>query len=100
MLKDIVSVIALENYSIKLRFEDGVEGVVNVADLVEFSGVFSPLKDANFFAQVRVNPELGTICWPNDADLDPDVLYSTITGQPLPEFGMTIETPSLSDSTI
>lgn len=36
------------------------------------------------YEEVGLNPELGTICWPNEADLDPDVLYSMVTGEPLP----------------
>jgi hypothetical protein len=38
------------------------------------SGVFEPLRGPSFFAQAKVNEELGTVCWPNDADLDSDVL--------------------------
>jgi hypothetical protein len=48
--------------------------------MVQFTGVFEPLHDQAFFAQARVHPELGTVCWPNDADLDSDVLYSKVTG--------------------
>ncbi len=81
MLKDITEVQPLENYHLRLRYEDGVEGVVDIAGLIRFTGVFAPLKDLEYFAQVRVNPELGTICWPNDADLDPDVRYARITGE-------------------
>jgi len=83
MLKDIVEVQPLENHRLRLRFEDGVEGVVDITGMIRFTGVFAPLKDLAFFAQVRVNPDLGTICWPNDADIDPDVLYSRITGEPI-----------------
>lgn len=43
-------------------------------------GVFLPFEDPAFFAQVRVDPELGTIVWPNDVDLDPDVLYDRAHG--------------------
>ncbi len=84
MLKDIIEVKPLPDYLVYLRFEDGVEGKVNIAELIEFRGVFSPLSDPSYFAKVRVNPELGTIYWPNDADLDPDVLYSIVAAEPLP----------------
>ena len=39
--------------------------------------------DPEYFARVRVNPDLGTICWPNDADWDPLVLYSLLTRRPI-----------------
>ena len=81
MLKDVVFAEALDGYKLRLRFEDGVEGVVDVASLCPFDGVFRPLKDREHFAQVRVDPELGTVCWPSGADLDPDVLYSIVTGE-------------------
>jgi hypothetical protein len=35
---------------------------------------------------VTVTPDVGTICWPNGADLDPDVLYALVTGESLPSF--------------
>jgi hypothetical protein len=37
-----------------------------------------PLKDPAYFSQVKVDPELGTVSWPNGADLDPDVLYGRL----------------------
>ena len=86
MLKDIVAVQPLEHYRLHLRFEDGAEGVVDVRQLVRFSGVFSLLSDPKEFASVQVNPELGTIFWPCGADLDPDVLYALVTGQPIPNY--------------
>jgi hypothetical protein len=64
----------------------GTEGVIDVAQLVEFTGVFEPLRNAEFFARVMVNPELGTVCWPNGADLDSEVLYSKIVGVSIPEY--------------
>jgi hypothetical protein len=68
---------------LRIWFEDGVEGIVDVASLVTFTGVFAPLEDRAYLSQVRVHPDLGTICWPNGADLDPDVLYAAITGEPI-----------------
>ncbi|HLF74351.1 MAG TPA: DUF2442 domain-containing protein [Anaerolineales bacterium] len=43
-----------------------------------------PLNVETFFAKVDVDSEWGTIFWPNGADLDPDVLYSMVTGEEIP----------------
>ena len=86
MLTDITDVRPLDDYRLDLRFEDGVRGSVDVAKLVRFEGVFAPLKSLDEFQRVRVNPELGTVYWPCGADLDPDVLYSLVTGKPIPSF--------------
>lgn len=94
-LKDITAVQVLADHRLRLRFEDGAEGEIDVAQLIDFRGVFALLQDRAYFAQVRVNAETGTIEWPNEADLDPDVLYAVVTRQPLPTF----QTVSLAAST-
>ena len=71
----------LDNYRLRLRFGDGIEGVVDLSSTLSFRGVFEPLRDPSFFRQVRVDPELGTVIWPNGAGLDPNVLYANVTGQ-------------------
>lgn len=81
MLKDIVKATALKDFHLSLEFEDGAKGEVDIRKLVRFTGVFEPLKDESVFAKVAVNPEWGTVFWPSGADLDPDVLYSLITGE-------------------
>ena len=86
MLKDIVAVRHLEGYKLYLKFEDEMEGVVDVSQLINFTGIFAPLKDISYFTQVQLNPELGTIFWPNEADLDPDVLYGIIVGKDMYEY--------------
>ena len=83
MLRDVVEVRPLGGYRLHLRFEDGVEGDLDLAKAIEFKGIFAPLRDEKEFAKVRLHPELGTIVWPNGADLDPDVLYSLVTGRPI-----------------
>lgn len=83
MLKDIVEVRPLGGYRLYLRFEDGVAGELDFSGRLRFDGVFAPLRDPAFFGQVRIIPELGTIGWPNGADLDPDVLYSELSGIPI-----------------
>ena len=85
MLKDIVKVKPLKGFRVQLEFEDGANGEIDIRKLIKFRGVFEPLKDESFFAKVDINPEWGTIFWPNGADLDPDVLYSMVTGEKIPE---------------
>jgi len=83
MLSDVVKVEPRGGYRIWLQFQDGVEGEVDLGPLLTFQRVFAPLRDPVYFARVRVNPELGTICWPNGSDWDPLVLYSLVTGRPI-----------------
>ena len=85
MLQDVVEVRVLGGHRLYVRFEDGVEGNVDLADLIAFEGVFAPLRDDTRFAEVRINSELGTICWPGGADLDPDVLYARVKGESIPD---------------
>ncbi len=86
MLRDVVSVQALPEFRLRARFDDGTEGIVDVGQMVEFTGVFEPLRAPEFFAKVSVNVELGTVCWPNNADLDSEVLYAKVDGIPMPEY--------------
>lgn len=81
MLQDIIAVSPLSDYQLQLTFEDGVRGTIDVAHLIQFDGVFAPLRDPNFFQQVAISPDLGTIVWPNGADLDPVVLYTAVQAQ-------------------
>ena len=72
----------LAGYRIELTFSDGVRGAVDLAPrIVARGGVFGPLEDPEFFRQVSVDRELGTIVWPNGADICPDLLYRWATGE-------------------
>ena len=82
-MHDVTSVEPLEGYRLRVTFDDGVEGTVEVAKLTGLTGVFESLRDPIVFKSVRVHCELGTVHWANGADLDPDVLYSNVTGKPI-----------------
>jgi hypothetical protein len=86
LLRDVISVEARGGHSIHVRFDDGVEGEVDLRAYVEFRGVFAPLADPSYVARAIVDPELGTVVWPNGADLDPLVLYCHVRGVPVPSF--------------
>ena len=83
MLKDIVEASVVDEYRVYLRFEDGVEGEVDLAEMIEFTGVFARIRDKSEFAKLRIDPQTGTIVWPSGADLDPDVLYAAVSGRPI-----------------
>ena len=81
----VADVRVLDGYAIELTFSDGVRGTVDLAKrIVGRGGVFGPLEAPQFFRQVAVNRELGTIVWPNGADFCPDMLYRWATGEAVP----------------
>jgi len=82
-MHEIIKVEPLEKYQLRVTFDDGVEGVIDVADLTDLKGVFAPLRNPLKFREVRVHHELGTVYWPNGADLDPDAVYALVTGRPI-----------------
>ena len=83
MLRDVVEVRPLEGHRVFLRFDDGVQGELDLEPLLStFDGVFEPLREPARFREVFVD-DGGTIAWPNGADLAPEILYSMISGHPL-----------------
>jgi hypothetical protein len=67
----------LHDYVIHVRFNDGAEGDVDLADELE-GEVFGSLKDLETFKSFRVDPELETVVWENGADLAPEFLYENM----------------------
>jgi Protein of unknown function (DUF2442) len=64
----------LGGYVLRLGFSDGTSRDVDLeAEL--WGPVFEPLRSPALFRRVAVDHELGTIVWPNGADMDPDVLH-------------------------
>ena len=69
-------------YRLELSFSDGTASEVDLRGRITGrGGVFGPLQDIEFFKQVRVDPEAGTLVWPDGVDFCPDVLYSLATGK-------------------
>lgn len=65
-----------EGYCVDVRFEDGLSAQVDLSYLLDYGGVFAPLRDLEYFRQLRADPELRTIAWPNEADIAPETLYA------------------------
>jgi hypothetical protein len=71
----VTEVKVLDGYRLRLAFDDGTRRVVDLAD--ELSGpMFEPLQELSLFRQVRLDSELGTIVWPNGADIAPEALHA------------------------
>ena len=82
MLPRIRSAVAVGEYRLHLTFSDGLAGEVDLHDdVVARGGVFGPLEDPAYFARVTVDPEAGTVVWPNGVDLDPDVLHDAVASR-------------------
>lgn len=67
-------------HRLRLGFDDGTVGELDFSD-EDWSGVFSPLSDPEFFARVELDDELGTIVWPNGADIAPETLHRLVVEQ-------------------
>ncbi|HOF88582.1 MAG TPA: DUF2442 domain-containing protein [Armatimonadota bacterium] len=76
----VSEVTTLEPFRIRVKFTDGLEGVVDLAPMVG-TGVFAPLRDLETFARVYVDPVTHTVAWPGDIDLCPDTMYRDIQAQ-------------------
>jgi hypothetical protein len=76
-LPHVTSVEPLDGYRLRLTFDDGVVGVVDLSEEL-WGPMFEPLRDPTVFAQVRVDVEMGTVVWPNGADLDPCTLHAEV----------------------
>jgi hypothetical protein len=71
----IAAVEPLDGFRLRLTFDDGKTREIDLEDDL-WGPVFQPLRDEpELFRQLRVDEELGTIVWPNGADMDPDVLH-------------------------
>ncbi|HMC50589.1 MAG TPA: DUF2442 domain-containing protein [Solirubrobacterales bacterium] len=70
----VTSVEVVADHRLHLGFDDGVRGEVDFSDR-NWRGVFERLKDPGYFSQVRVDPDMGTVVWPNGADFAPETLH-------------------------
>jgi len=71
----LVDAKARNDRRVHVKFEDGLATEVDLSYLLDYGGVFEPLRDIGYFRQLRADPEAGTIVWPNDADIAPESLY-------------------------
>jgi hypothetical protein len=76
-MQRVIRVNALSGYRLRVEFDDGVAGEIDLADRL-FGPVFEPLRDEGEFRKVFVD-EFGAIAWPCGADLAPDAIHRRLT---------------------
>ncbi len=80
-MRELAHVTAVEvvgDHRLLLTFEDGAKGEVDLSGL-QWRGVFEPLADPHYSRQVALDQELGTIVWPNGAEIAPETLHAWVT---------------------
>ena len=62
-------------FTLSLQFDDGTSQTIDFRPVLE-GELYGPLQDPTLFAQVRIDPEVHTLVWPNGADFDPAILHN------------------------
>ena len=71
----VTDVEIIQQRTVRLTFGDGSQRVIDLRPYL-WGPVFDDIaKDDELFAQVMVDPERGTVGWPNGAELEPDLLH-------------------------
>jgi hypothetical protein len=73
-LSRVTDVNVVGAHRLRITFEDGISGEIDASNWA-WRGVFEPLRDPDYFARVELDRQLGTINWPNGADVAPETLH-------------------------
>lgn len=71
----VTGFVIVNDYTLCVLFDDDTEQVIDFEPVLH-GYYYGPLRDLTLFNQVRVDPEIHTLVWPNDADFDPATLYN------------------------
>jgi hypothetical protein len=58
----------------RVRFDDATEQTIDFRTVLA-GELYGPLRNVRLFNQVRIDPEVETLVWPNGADFDPATLH-------------------------
>jgi len=62
------------SYTLVVSFTDGTEQLIDFQPVLH-GALLGPLREVAIFNAVRLDPEAGTLMWPNGADFDPATLH-------------------------
>ncbi|OHD55816.1 MAG: hypothetical protein A2Y33_14370 [Spirochaetes bacterium GWF1_51_8] len=75
MIPKIIQAVYNGDFRIRIKFEDGAEGVVDFKNEL-YGVVFEPLKDDEYFKSFQIRGS--SLCWENGADFAPEFLYESV----------------------
>jgi hypothetical protein len=78
----VAGVAVIGDRVLRLLFSDGMTGDVDFS-AERWTGVLSPLNNPAYFSLVTVDPEAGTVVWPDGIDLAPEPPYEQAKAHPL-----------------
>jgi hypothetical protein len=61
-------------YTLRVRVDDNTEQTIDSRPILA-GELYSPLRNLELFRQVRIDPEVETLVWPNGAEFDPATLH-------------------------
>ena len=73
-ISKIKSYKTIDDFVLNIKFDDNSEQVINFYPVLS-GELYGHLRDLNIFNQVRIDPEVNTLVWPNGADFDPETLH-------------------------
>lgn len=62
-------------FTLRVYFDDETSQVIDFRPVLK-GELYGPLQEPTLFDQVRIDPEVHTLVWPNGADFDPAILHN------------------------
>jgi hypothetical protein len=85
MFPKLLEIKALANYTLWLKYDDGIEGNVYLGEFKKI-GVFSAWQDYSFFEKAYITDRGQAIAWNEDIDICADSQYLKIKNLAFEEF--------------
>ncbi|MDM8537001.1 DUF2442 domain-containing protein [Desulfobacterales bacterium HSG17] len=65
----------VDSYTLEVKFDDNTSQIIDFEPILA-GKIYGSLKDISLFNQVKIDPEVQTLVWPNGADFDPETLHN------------------------